>query len=379
MSRARIGLIVNPIAGLGGRVGLKGTDGPATVRRAMEMGASPESPARAALALRWVRASSGDTEILTFADPMGGAEAETSGLRTTVVGSPSGRSTTPQDTERAAEEMMAARVDLLLFAGGDGTARNVFDAVGERTPCLGIPAGVKIQSAVFATTPTVAGQLAGRFVLPGSAGIRIREAEVMDIDEEAVRADRVSSKLYGYLRVPYERGAIQGAKAGSAAGDEVAMDGIASDVINGMRGDTLYILGPGTTTRAIMQKLGLPKTLLGVDAVLDGRRVGVDLTEKELLDLLATNAAEIIVTAIGGQGHILGRGNQQISPGVIRRVGTDHIVVVATRNKILALAGRPLLVDTGDEELDRALQGHVQVVTGLNERMIYEIGGPDVT
>lgn len=377
VGHGRIGLIVNPIAGLGGRVGLKGTDGRATVRRAIRLGAIAEAPGRASVALRWVHASSSETEILSFSDPMGASESIASGLVTTVIGEPRASDTTSLDTARAATCMVEAGVDLVLFAGGDGTARDVFDAVGDRAACLGIPAGVKIQSAVFATSPTVAGQLAGRFVSPGSPSTRIREAEVMDIDEEAVRADRVSSKLYGYLRVPYERGAIQGAKAGSEAGDEISMDGIASDVINGMHRDTIYVLGPGTTTRAIMRKLGVPKTLLGVDAVLDRQRIGADLTEAGLLELLGARPAQIVVTAIGGQGHIFGRGNQQISPAVIRRVGIDNVRVVATRNKLLSLGGKPLLVDTGDEELDRALRGHVQVVTGLKERIVVEVGATD--
>ncbi len=197
----------------------------------------------------------------------------------------------------------------------------------------------------------------------------------MDIDEEAFREDRVSARLYGYMSVPYVRGLTQSAKAGGVAGEERALSDIATEVIAGMEPNALYVLGPGTTTRAVMQRLGLRKTLLGVDAVRDGELAGTDLTEGEILTLAAeTPRTHIVVTVIGGQGHILGRGNQQISPAVIRHAGAGHIVVVATQTKLLSLEGRPLLVDTGDPQLDAELSGYVKVVTALGERTMYRVG-----
>jgi predicted polyphosphate/ATP-dependent NAD kinase len=146
-------------------------------------------------------------------------------------------------------------------------------------------------------------------------------------------------------------------------------------VIAGIEPGTLYVLGPGTTTRTVMERLGLPKTLLGVDAVRDGELAGADLTEGELLDLIAAaGRASIIVTVIGGQGHIFGRGNQQISPAVIRAAGTDRIIVIATQTKLLSLRGGPLLVDTGDPALDAELSGYAKVVTALGERTMYRVG-----
>jgi predicted polyphosphate/ATP-dependent NAD kinase len=371
--KRRVGLVVNPIAGLGGRVGLKGTDGLDTVRRALELGATPEAPRRAVRALKRLAAAVEDLEVLAFAGSMGSSEADSLGLNVTSIGAPEDLGTTARDTEAAAAAASEAGVDLLLFVGGDGTARNVSDAVGDRVPCLGVPAGVKIQSAVFATTPDAAGDLAGRFLSASSNRIVLREAEVMDIDEDAVREDRVSSKLYGFLRVPYDRGLLQGAKSGSSAADHEAMAGIAVEVIEEMDHDTTFVLGPGTTTRAIAERLGLSKTLLGVDAIRGGRQVGVDLNEGDLLQMIDGFPAKIVVTAIGGQGHIFGRGNQQISPRVIRAVGAENVMVVATRSKLLTLDGRPLLSDTGDEEIDGRFTGYLRVVTGLNERTVYRV------
>ena len=217
--------------------------------------------------------------------------------------------------------------------------------------------------------------MAALYLQERHAGVQVREGEVMDIDEEAFRENRVSAHLYGYMTVPYARGLTQSAKAGGVAGEERALNDIATEVIAGMRTGALYILGPGTTTRTVMERLALPKTLLGVDAVRDGALAGSDLTEGDLLALAgAAPEAFIVVTVIGGQGHILGRGNQQISPAVLRRVGPDHVIVIATQTKLLSLEGRPLLVDTGDPALDEQLSGYAKVVTALGERTMYKVG-----
>jgi len=229
---------------------------------------------------------------------------------------------------------------------------------------------------VYATTPAAAGDIAALFLQERPVGVQLREGEVMDIDEQAFREDRVSAQLYGFLTVPYARGLTQSAKAGGVAGEERALNDIATEVIAGMEPGALYLLGPGTTTRTVMQRLGLPKTLLGVDAVRDGRLVGADLAEGDLLELAAASPKTYIVVAvIGGQGHIFGRGNQQFSPAVLRRVGRDHVIVIATQTKLLSLEGRPLLVDTGDPGLDAELSGYAKVVTALGERTMYKVGG----
>lgn len=396
----RLGVIVNPVAGVGGRVGLKGSDGADVVHQALGLGAVRDAPRRARLALERLVRLKDEIEILAAPSEMGEDEVRAVGFAPTVVGSFAGRptygaaererlgpagddlgaagdftATTAADSEEAARDMAAAGADLILFAGGDGTARTICTAVGTAVPVIGVPAGVKIHSAVYATTPAAAGDLAALYLHDRPAAVQLREAEVMDIDEEAFRANRVSARLYGFMTVPVARGLTQSAKAGGVAGEQRALNDVAAEVIAGMRPGCLYIVGPGTTTRTIMERLGLPKTLLGVDAVADGALVAADATEGDLLRALDRYAcARIVVTVIGGQGHVFGRGNQQISPAVIRRVGRDGVVVVATQTKLLSLEGRPLLVDTGDPALDTELAGYIRVVTGLHDAMIYRIG-----
>jgi predicted polyphosphate/ATP-dependent NAD kinase len=369
----RLGVIVNPIAGMGGRVGLKGSDGAEILLRARQLGARPESPGRAVTGLEVVARARDRVEILTYPDEMGENECREAGLDPTVIGSIRSGETTAEDTERAAAEMVAAGVDLILFAGGDGTARNICHAIGEKAPVLGIPAGVKIHSAVYAVTPRSSGEVAARF-LEGSLE-DTRTAEVMDIDEEAFREGVVAAKLYGYLLVPEERRLVQNVKSGGIQWERHALRRIAEDVIVGMENDdSYYMIGPGTTTRALMEALGLENTLLGVDLIRNRKVVANDVTEARLLEVVASHRARIVVTVIGGQGHVFGRGNQQLSPRVIRRVGRENIVIIATREKLISLAGRPLLVDTGDEELNRELAGYTRVTTGYRDYMMCKVG-----
>lgn len=371
MVKKKIGLIINPIAGMGGKVGLKGTDGADILRQAITLGATPESPQRAAQALRSLSGLNNDIHIVTCPGDMGESVTRSSDLEFTVLGSLKAGPTTADDTEQAARVLHETGVDLLLFAGGDGTARNVYNAIGDSLPVLGIPAGVKIHSAVFATTPRNAGELAGLY-LRGKA-VRTREAEVMDIDENAFRSERVSAKLYGYLRIPFERRLVQSVKAGRAGGEGAGIKAIAYDVVNKMTADCLYIIGPGTTTREIMTTLNLPYTLLGVDVVLNKELVGKDVNERRLLEIIEGKRARIVVTIIGGQGYIFGRGNQQISHRVIGKVGKENIVVIAAKSKIFALADEPLLVDTGDEGINEMLSGYMQVTTGFNEKLVCRV------
>jgi len=372
-----IGLIVNPVAGMGGRVGLKGSDGAEILERARALGAVPEAPGRVVQALNVLARERARCAILTWPGDMGEVEAREAGFEPEVIGSIEPGETSPDDTERAAREMVARGVDLLLFAGGDGTARNIFHAVGDAVPVLGIPAGVKIHSGVYAVTPRGAGEVAARFVAGGIG--KFRDAEVMDIDEAAFREGQVSAKLYGYMRVPEENRFVQSVKAGGRRTERETLAGIAHDVVSRMQGDDerLYIIGPGTTTRAVMEELGLPNSLLGVDVVQAGKLVASDVIESDLMALVADTPARIVVTVIGGQGHMFGRGNQQLSPRVLRAVGLKNITVIATQDKLVALGGRPLLVDTGDEGLNAALSGYARVVTGYHDYTMFRVGHDD--
>jgi predicted polyphosphate/ATP-dependent NAD kinase len=373
-----LGLIVNPIAGLGGRVGLKGTDGPDTLREAWTRGAVPLAGDRAvralALAVGATDLASASFRLLTAPGEMGEGVARRAGIEPVVVGSIRPGATTAADTERIAREMVEIGLDLLVFVGGDGTARNICNAVGERVPVLGIPAGVKMHSGVFAATPRAASELIARFARDTRVPCRL--AEVMDLDEDAYRQGAVSAKLDGYLNVPFESGLMPGVKASNPGGDEAALAGIAADVAERADEDAYAIVGAGTTTRAIAQRLGLSKTLLGVDVFAGRRLVAADANEARLLELLERTNARIIVTPIGGQGYLFGRGNQQISAEVIKRVGGRHLVVVATPGKLVGLRGQPFLVDSGDPDLDASLTGYVRVLTGYHAEVVYPVANP---
>jgi len=266
--------------------------------------------------------------------------------------------------------VLRSGVDLILFAGGDGTARDIYEVVGTRAPVLGIPAGVKIHSAVFAVNPRTAGSLAVMYL---QDKVSTHDAEVMDIDEETFRKNIVSAKLYGYLRVPHERLMVQNAKIGGIQNDLEAIEAIAWDVIDNMRDDCLYIIGPGTTAKSIMKQLGLEYTLLGVDVIHQRKLIALDVNEAQLLKLIEDKKSRIVVTVIGGQGFIFGRGNQQLSSKVLRKVGKENIIVIATGQKIASLRGKPLLVDTDNSEVNEMLRGYIRVTTGYDKALIYKV------
>jgi predicted polyphosphate/ATP-dependent NAD kinase len=369
----KLGLIVNPIAGMGGRCGLKGTDGVEILARARSLGGIPEAPERAATALRQVAHLKSDIEVVTVSGDMGETEAVAAGFEPVVLLSTDSSTTTSLDTRRAAEVLTAAGVDLLVFVGGDGTARDVYASVEADQVCLGVPAGCKIHSGVYGVNPRNAGELAALF-LSGKVG-RTKTAEVMDIDEEAFRQGRVSAELYGYLTVPEDEARVQGGKAGRVQSDESALDAIAYYLGDQMEPDTLYILGTGSTLLGVEERLGIEGTLLGVDVVRGRQMIAADVNERQILELLESNSttAKIVVTVIGGQGYVFGRGNQQISPEVIRRVGRENVMVVATKSKLVGLGGRPLLVDTGSEETNALLSGYMRVTVGYEEQIVMRV------
>ncbi len=389
MVKIRLGLIINPIAGIGGRVGLKGSDGAELQRQALALGAQPQSHLRTIRALEVLIPLAGQFELFTAPGEMGENTARQAGFVPQVLLTQTPGPTGPLDTIRAAREMLDTCVDLLLFTGGDGTARDIFAAVavlepalsGAQLPVLGIPAGVKIHSAVFATHPRTAGEIAAAFVRSplSSKGraerIRLRESEVIDLDEETYRSGIVTTRLYGYLNVPYCPHLLQSRKVPTPAAESVRAEAIAADVIESMQPGGLYILGPGSTTRAIATRLGFPKTLVGVDVYTREGVVALDVNEARLMELLsfAKQTARIIVTPVGGQGFIFGRGNQQIGPRAIQMVGRENILVVSLLEKLNALQGEPLLVDTGEPDVDEILAGYMPVVVGYHEKVIYRV------
>ncbi|MGD0549084.1 MAG: ATP-NAD kinase family protein [Candidatus Bathyarchaeia archaeon] len=363
----RLGLIVNPIAGMGGKVGLKGTDGPEILERAIRLGAIPVAPQRAVEALRTLHACTKSSfELMTCSQGMGEESAREAGLNPKVVNRTPSERTTSDDTKRAAEVLQTRKVDLLLFVGGDGTARDICDAIDRKTPCLGIPAGVKVYSSVFSTNPRTGGDLVASYI-DGESGLA--DAEVLDVDESELRTHRISVRLYGYLRVPFHSANLQNSKTCSPMDeDEVsAQDAVAKFFEEELKDDRTYIIGPGSTTAALGRRLGFEKTMLGVDAIHGRTVIGKDLSEQGIMQLLTQGPASIVVTPIGGQGFVFGRGNPQISAQVIRRVGRENIIVIATKNKIHSLKTKRLLVDTGDQELDKELSGYLKTITGYRE------------
>lgn len=364
-----LGLIVNPVAGLGGSVALKGSDGPETTRLALERGAVAKSGERTLQALQAIQGLA--VRIVTYPGEMGEAVARQAGFEPEVIGEISAGQTTPQDTEEAAKAMSAAGVDLILFAGGDGTARNICNAVDEHIPVLGVPAGVKIHSGVYAVTPKAAGEIVAMLV-KGEL-VTLGEQEVRDIDEDAFRDGKVRARYYGELRVPQEHRYLQSVKEGGKESEELVLDDIAAHIIEQMEDDVYYVMGSGSTVQNVMDQLQLDNTLLGVDVVLNNELIASDCTAQQLLELTEGKETRLVITLIGGQGHILGRGNQQLSAELIRRIGKDNIQLIATKTKLTALDGRPLIADSGDAQLNEELSGLIAVITGYHDQVLYPI------
>jgi len=347
-----VGFIVNPIAGMGGTMGLKGTDGKTILDRAVQLGVKPIAPIRAKTFLTELAPLKHCIHLLVGAGDMGEREVEEQGYSYSVIGE-GHQHTNSEDTKSIVRSMVDAQVDLLVFCGGDGTARDVLEIVGVKLPVLGVPTGVKMQSAIFAVSPKAAARVVYKFL---DGELPVREVEVMDVDEQAFREGRLSAVLYGYMLSPYEPHLIQvGKLASPITEDEVRNQAaIAIYIIESMCPEILYIIGPGTTTRTISDLLDQEKTLLGVDLFVDKKIVGKDVSEVQIFQALKGRSAKIIVTLIGGQGFIFGRGNQQISSKVIWQVGLENIIVVATESKVQGF--KSLKVDTGDLALDAMLK-----------------------
>ncbi|PSQ03166.1 N-acetylglucosamine-1-phosphate uridyltransferase [Halobacteriales archaeon QS_4_69_31] len=352
----RIGLVVNPIAGMGGRVGLKGTDG--KVAQARDRGAEPRAPERARAALDALADAGATVEILTYGDPMGEREARAAGFDPGVVGEPAAPETTAEDTRAAVEAIVERGVDLLLFVGGDGTAVDVaetLEALEADVPVLGVPAGVKVYSSVFAVRPRAAGRIAATFE-------ETVTGEVNDVDEDAYREAEVSTQLRAIATTPKAERRQPSKQLGGGTVETLA-EGFAEDVSP----DVTYVLGPGSTVGAVKTALGFDGTPLGVDVWRDGEVLVADGGESEILSALGDRNV-VVVSPIGGQGFIFGRGNQQLSPAVLRAADVE---VVASRAKLDDLDA--LRVDTGDPELDEQLRGWRRARVGRYERRLVRV------
>jgi len=365
----RVALIINPFAGIGGPLALKGSDGMA--EKALAMGATQNAENRVVQALTEHLDSWEHIHWISVAGSMGGNLLNRLNLPWTALEYQAINPTTAEDTKNIAMLILAQNADVLLFAGGDGTARDICSVVGDKLPVLGIPAGVKIHSSVYAVTPHAAGEVLN--LMCHGKLVDVRSQEVRDIDEEAFRNNQVKARYFGEMKVPDEGQFIQHTKMGGVESEELVLNDIADYIIDNMEPDVVYLIGSGKTTATIMDNLGLVNTLLGIDAIQNKQVIANDLDEKAILSLLEDHEVFAILSVIGGQGHVLGRGNQQLSPAVVRKLGQQRIQVISTKSKLSNLDGRPLILDSGDADLDQQLSGHWEVLTGYNDRVLYPV------
>ncbi len=386
MSHFKLGFVINPVAGLGGSVALKGSDG--MTKQALSLGAEPKANERARSALEILTPYKDSIIIYTASQWMGEFCAKKLGFNVELIYKVSKAHTTAEDTNNTVIGLLAQKVDLILFAGGDGTARNIADLVIEEqtdtTPVLGIPAGCKIHSGVYAITPKAAGRVVEMMV--NKELVTLTQGDVMDIDEGLFRQGVVKAKRYGEMSIPSELRYVQAVKSGGKECDELVLQDISAHVIDLMHEheQSLFVIGSGSTTAFLMEEIGLDNTLLGVDLVHQQEVLSSDVTEAKLWQYLNENlgVSKLVITLIGGQGHIFGRGNQQLSPRVIRFIlsqkgGKENIVIIATKNKLTALNKRPLISDTGDEELDQLLTGYMAITTGYKDQVLYPVENPE--
>ncbi len=375
---SRIGFLINPIAGMGGRVGLKGTDD--VVDAAIDLGAVPTAHLRAGQALAAFRRLMGArengmaVEWLTCAGAMGAGSLEAAGLSRVEVVSPASAKTSAKDTTAAAHAFLENDVDLILFCGGDGTARDLCSVVREQVPLLGIPAGVKMYSGVFGVTPERTAEILLGFL---EGGLQVTRVDVLDLDEEQYRQGAWAVRLYHSALTPYEPALTQSAKMLiTETSDAEVKQEIADYLREEIQADpeTLYLLGPGSTVQTIGRAVGVEKTLLGIDAVAAGKTVATDLNERQIAALLETySRTRLVLSPIGAQGFVLGRGNLQLGPDIVRRIGADGILIVATPAK---LQRTPVLrFDTGESALDATLTegGYMPVIIGYRLRRLAKV------
>lgn len=375
-----LGLIINPYAGAGGPIALKGSDElPQAVRAGLQaqavQGLSPAQQRVRAVwqALRGAGADLARLRVVSVPGALGEVVLQQLGQAADILPLVPGEPSSADDTCAAAQALQAAGVDLLLFAGGDGTARDICATLGLSLPVLGIPAGVKMHSGVFAINPQSAAELLAELL--AGHWVTLDVAEVRDIDEQEVRAGRVRARHYGEMRVPVAARYLQQVKCSGREVEELAVAEIAAGLVEALVPGQTYAFGPGTTVAAVMQALDLPNTLLGFDLVRDGELLQADVDAAGLLAAADAGELIVVITPTGGQGSLIGRGNQQLSPALLRRLGRECVRVLATHSKLEALDSRPLRLDTGDAGLDAAWSGLWEITTGYQQQVLYAVQG----
>lgn len=369
----KLGLIINPIAGIGGKTGLKGSDGGKILEKAFALGAKKEAESRGEEAILPLTFVKNKFKIFTCSGEMGQNICNKLGIVAHEILEVNSKLTTRYDTINAVGKMEQEKVSLIVFCGGDGTASDVFSALNYNTPILGIPAGVKMHSSVFGTSPNAVGKILVRIISNHAKSFKTTSAEIIDLDEEMRRKNQIETKLVGYANIPTDNYLIQNPKTYRFFKDDESILGIAKFLENQLTDEATYIIGPGRTTYKFLEKIGIPGTLLGVD-VLKGRKlIGKDVNSCELELLSRTDPIYIISGIIGGQGFLFGRGNQQITSDIVRRVGKKNIIVVASTKKIYSLPYQRILIDTGEKELDQMLTGYIKVQTDFNLKYVLKV------
>jgi predicted polyphosphate/ATP-dependent NAD kinase len=372
-----LGLIINPISGMGGSVGLKGTDGKETLLKALKLGAKPSALERARELLSELESLKSRIKFITCPNFMGEFVLNKFNFEFETIWDPIFNDvndihfTTAEHTKKAALIMKSIEsLKIILFIGGDGTARDIVDAINEDKPCLGIPAGVKIYSSVFSLNPRLASALIIQFLWDE---IPLKEEDVLDIDEEEFRKGRLVSKLYGHLIIPYNPEYTQCSKIGTPLSDFENQERIANRIIELLEKDIYYLLGPGTTTKAIADALNQKKTVLGVDLLVNKKIVELDLNEEQILKQIKGKSAKIIVSLIGNQGFLFGRGNLQFTPPILKQIGTKNIIIISTKYKIENIPNQKLRLDTRSAKLDREMAGLYKIITDYDETKICKV------
>ena len=377
----RLGLLVNPDAGLGGRLGLKGSDGQAELARSK--GAEDRSGPRMRLMLEYFsklrRSGFEGIEWVSSEGRMGTdwlPEGATIGsVRTT---HSSSGSTSADDTAAAVGELLKEGIDLLVYAGGDGTTRDIVTALDSAgspgIPVIGVPTGVKMHSGCFAASPKAAAEVLSAWL---DGDLLLASTEVLDLDEERYRQGEWVVQLYAEAMTPASPRWMQGSKQRiEASGEEDTTEGLADHIRElVISEDGLVIWGSGGTLRAIAEMNGFQPTTLGIDATLGNEQIGTDLDEAGLLEILSSHAGPVtlLLSPMGGQGFLIGRGNLQLSPEVLRAIGIDNILGVVTPAKLLTV--RRLRIETGDANLDAefAAKRYMKVLQGYRTTRVLPV------
>ena len=375
ISKFRLGLIINPYAGVGGPAALKGSDHKNAMKFALERGVQPKALERVKQMLLSIESDITQIQIITASGAMGADACHYLSNVSVQIVFQTPSNTSAEHTQLAAKRIQQENVDLLVFVGGDGTARDIFTAIGSDQTVLGLPAGVKMHSAVFAVTPRAVASVIDSMI--SHKLVAARMAEVRDIDEEAFSKGLVKTRYFGEMQIPDDQLLVQTVKCSGLLDDEIMLDELCAFLVEtiDLEADALYILGSGGTLKHLKETLGIDSpTLLGVDVWYQGRILYHDIHEQKLFELIQDYPkVKILLSVIGGQGVVLGRGNQQISSRIIEHVGIQSLQFISTQAKLLALGGRALSVDSGDDALNKRLAGFHKIICGYDDFVLYEI------